>query len=416
MYIFKAAVIGAGTMGAQIAQVITYSGLPVLLKDQNPEAVEKGIETIRKIYQGRVEKGKMTPSEVEQKMALVTGTTTYEDFGDVDIVIEAIFEDYAVKRQVFSELDQACPETAILATNTSSIPISALAAATRRPEKVIGMHFFNPAHVMKLVEVIPALATSPETVEDTVVFSESLRKIPVRVQECAGFLVNRLLMPYLNEAALALEEGTASAPQIDEAMAAFGMPMGPFALLDMIGIDVSEKVADILHDAYGPRMIPATILYELVKANRLGVKSGAGFYNYQDSQNGMLDPLLDRIRNERNAQHDAPHNGSHQNGFTPERLLAILINEAVICLQEGVATAADIDVAMLAGTGFPQEKEGPLHLADTWGIDRVLKVLEDSQAALGRRFWPAPMLKRMVAAGQLGRKVGKGFFTYPMEA
>lgn len=403
MYIYKAAVVGAGTMGAQIAQVISYSGLPVIMKDRDQQAVERGLSAIRKIYQGRVDKGKMTASEMEQKMALVSGATTYDDFKDVDIVIEAVFEDLEVKRRVFSELDSACPPSTILATNTSSLPISAIASYTKRPEKVIGMHFFNPAHVMKLVEVIPGLQTSSETVDDVVAFTESLRKIPVRVQDCPGFLVNRLLMPYLNEAALALQEGAGTAKQIDEAMVGFGMPMGPFALLDLIGIDVAEKVAHFLYDSYGPRMTAAKILDELVAAKRFGTKNGVGFYNYQNPKDHTLDQIVAKLQKTF---------GFKKTRFTPERLLLILINEAVICLQEGVATAGDIDIAMVAGTGFPQDKGGPLHLADAMGIDVVLKGLETFKGELGPRFWPAPILKRMVAAGYLGTKAGKGFFTY----
>jgi len=390
-------------MGAQIAQVISYSGLPVVLKDRDQQAVDRGLAAIRKIYQGRVDKGKMTASEMEQKLALVSGTTTYDGFKDVDIVIEAVYEDLKVKRQVFSDLEGVCSPSTILATNTSSLPISAIAVGTKRPDKVVGMHFFNPAHVMKLVEVIPGLPTSSETVDDVVAFSESLRKIPVRVQDCAGFLVNRLLMPYLNEAALALQEGAATAKQMDEAMVALGMPMGPFALLDMIGIDVAEKVAHILYDAYGPRMTAATILDELVKAKRFGAKNGVGFYNYQGVKDDTLEQLVAKVQKQ----------GSYKKTrFTPERLLLILINEAVICLQEGVASAGDIDIAMVAGTGFPQDKGGPLHLADQMGIDFVLQGLETFKQELGPRFWPAHMLKRMVAAGYFGKKSGKGFFTY----
>jgi 3-hydroxyacyl-CoA dehydrogenase len=403
MYIYKAAVLGAGTMGAQIAQVITYSGLPVILKDRDEEGVERGLNTIRKIYQGRVDKGKMTSSETDQKLALVTGATTYDAFKDVDIVIEAVYEDLEVKRRVFSDLEGVCPPGTILATNTSSIPISAIAAGRKRPDKVVGIHFFNPAHVMKLVEVIPGLSTSPETVDDVLAFCESLRKIPVRVQDCPGFLVNRLLMPYLNEAALALQEGAATAKEIDERMVSFGMPMGPFALLDMIGIDVSDKVARILHDAYGPRLTAAVILEELVKSKRFGSKNGVGFYNYQGAKDDTLDRLVARVQKAA---------GFKKTRFSPERLLLILINEAVICLQEGVASAGDIDIAMVAGTGFPQEKGGPLHLADHMGIDVVLQGLETFKQELGDRFWPAPMFKLMVAAGYLGKKSGRGFFTY----
>ncbi|MER3458301.1 MAG: 3-hydroxybutyryl-CoA dehydrogenase, partial [Chloroflexota bacterium] len=238
MYIFKAAVVGAGAMGAEIAQVISFSGLPVVLKDIDQAMLDKGMARIRRIYESRVEKGKMQPSEAENKIALVEPTLSYDSFGDVDIVIEAVPEKIAIKKAVFAELDNVCPESTIFASNTSALSISELGASTRRPHKVIGMHFFNPAHVMKLVEVIPGLDTSQETVDDVVQFAESLRKIPVVVQECPGFLVNRLLMPYLNEATIALGEGAATASEIDAAMVDFGMPMGPFTLMDMLGLDV----------------------------------------------------------------------------------------------------------------------------------------------------------------------------------
>jgi len=403
MYIYKAAVIGAGTMGAGIAQVITYSGLPVILKDVNQEAVDRGLETVRKIYQGRVDKGKMTSTEMDQKMALVSGAVDYSGFSDVDIVIEAIFEDISIKQKLFHELESVCPESTILASNTSSLPLSAIASVSKRPEKVVGLHFFNPAPVMKLVEVIPGLGTSQETIEDVTLFSESLRKIPIRVQECAGFLVNRLLLPYLNEAAIALEEGAATAKEMDDAALAFGLPMGPFTLFDLVGIDVSLKVANILHEAYGPRAEAAEIISALVKAGRYGLKSGSGFYEYGDGKPGELDSIIDQVGKKRKAG---------KTPFSVDRLIVPMINEAVISLQEGVASASDIDVAMLAGTGFPQEKGGPLHYADKIGVDVVLSTLEKLKEEHGERFWPAPMLKRMVMGGYLGKKTEKGFFQY----
>lgn len=402
MYIYKAAVIGAGTMGAGIAQVITYSGLPVILRDVNQEAVDRGLATVRKIYQNRVDKGKMTQAELEQKMALVSGATDNSGFSDVDIVIEAIYEDVAAKQKLFQELETVCPEGCIFASNTSSLPISAIASATKKPDKVVGMHFFNPAPVMKLVEVIPGLGTSDETIDDVVLFSESLRKIPIRVQECAGFLVNRLLMPYLNEAAIALQEGAASAKDIDAALVDFGMPMGPLTLFDMVGIDVSVKVSDILHDAYGSRATAAVILSELEKAKRLGTKNGAGFYVYDDEKREDLQTLIDRVQDKT----------ADKTSFSANRLIMPMINEAVIALQEGVASAEDIDIAMMAGTGFSQDKGGPLHYADQIGVDVVLSELESFAKTHGDRFWPAPMLKRMVQGGYIGEKAGKGFFNY----
>jgi 3-hydroxyacyl-CoA dehydrogenase / enoyl-CoA hydratase / 3-hydroxybutyryl-CoA epimerase len=403
MFIYKAGVVGAGAMGAGIAQVISFSGLPVVLKDTDDERVKKGIEMVRKVYQGRVDKGKMTASEMDQKMKLVIGSTSYDDFKDCDLVVEAVFENMKVKQQVFQDLEKVLPESSIMATNTSALSISQIASAVKRSEKVVGMHFFNPAPVMKLVEVIPGLQTAPETVDDTVAFAESLRKLPVRVKECAGFLVNRLLLPYLNEAAFALQEGSAPAEEIDKAMRAFGMPMGPFALLDMLGLDVCSEVSQILYDSFGPRMKAAEILGEMHKANRLGTKNGIGFYVYDESKKADLKPVINAIQ---------AKTGVKGTPFSPERLVFQMINEAAYCLEENVASPSDIDLAMLAGTGFPQDKGGPLHLADAIGMDGVLSKLQDFAKTLGPRFWPAPILKRMVSANYLGQKTKKGFFNY----
>jgi len=403
MFIYKAGVVGAGAMGAGIAQVISFSGLPVVLKDTDQERVDKGIQMIRKVYQGRVDKGKMSASEMEQKMGLVTGSISYDDFKDCDLVIEAVFENMKVKQQVFQELEKVLPETAIMATNTSALSITQVASAVKRSEKVIGIHFFNPAPVMKLVEVIPGLQTSPETVDDAVAFAESLRKMPVRVKECAGFLVNRLLLPYLNEAAYALQESAAPAEDMDKALRAFGMPMGPFALLDMLGLDVCSDVSQILYDSFGPRMKAAEILDAMKQNNRLGTKNGIGFYVYDESKKADLKPVIDQIQQK---------TGVKGTPFSPERLVFQMINEAAYCLEENVASPSDIDLAMLAGTGFPQDKGGPLHLADGIGVDVVLEKLKEFSKTLGPRFWPAPILKRMVSANYLGQKTKRGFFNY----
>jgi 3-hydroxyacyl-CoA dehydrogenase len=403
MFIYKAGVVGAGAMGAGIAQVISFSGLPVVLKDTDQERVDKGLAMVRKVYQGRVDKGKMTASEMDQKMKLVIGTTSYDDFKDCDLVIEAVFENMKVKHQVFQELEKVLPETAIMASNTSALSISQIASAVKKSDKVIGIHFFNPAPVMKLVEVIPGLQTSTETVDDAVAFAESLRKMPVRVKECAGFLVNRLLLPYLNEAAYAFQESSAPPEEIDKAMRAFGMPMGPFALLDMLGLDVCADVSMILYDSFGPRMKAAEILGELHKSNRLGVKNGIGFYVYDESKKADLKPVVDAIQ---------AKTGIKGTPFSPERLVFQMINEAAFCLEENVASPSDIDLAMLAGTGYPQDKGGPLHTADAIGIDVVVEKLKEFSKQLGPRFWPAPILKRMVSANYLGQKTKRGFFNY----
>lgn len=403
MFIYKAAVVGGGAMGAGIAQVISYSGLPVVLKEANAELAQKALDKIRAVYQGRVDKGKMSQSDLEAKMALVSVTTDYEALKDCDIAIEAVSEKMDLKIKIFKELDAVLPEQAIIATNTSALSISALGAATKRPEKVVGIHFFFPAHVMKLIEVIPGLATSEETVTDSIAFSESLRKIPVRVNECAGFLVNRLLLPYLNEAAFVAEEGSATPKEIDKAMVDFGFPMGPFILVDTIGVDICHDAGLVLYEEYGERMKPAKLWEEIHKLKRYGVKNGAGFYNYSGTEDNVLEGILTKLKASAPAK-KAP--------FSADRLMLSMINEAALCIQERVSAPGDIDIAVLAGIGFPQGKGGLLQYADEMGIDVVLMRLEELCAVYGERYFPAPLLKRMVGASFLGKKSKRGFLEY----
>ena len=407
MYIYKVGVAGAGTMGAQIAEVVSFAGLPVVLADVQESLARRGVESVRAIYQARVAKGKMTPEQLEEKMLLVTASPNLEGLNDADLVIEAVSEELRLKQRVFQELDRICPRSAILASNTSALSISALASATKRPGKVIGLHFFNPAYAMPLVEVIPGLGTDPQTVDDVVGFAESLRKQPVIVKECAGFLVNRLLSPYLNEAVWCFQDGDVSIKEIDQDLVSFGMPVGPFTLLDTVGLDIALDVARILHDSYGPRMAPAPLLEAFVKAGRIGIKAGQGFYEYGDVGKGGVDQSLDELR-----EQVWQRTGRHQMTWSRMRPLLAMVNEAVIALQEGIASARDIDLAMAAGTGFPTEKNGPLHLADQLGIDHVLQELEELKEHVGIRFWPAPMLRRLVDAGFTGQAAGRGFFSY----
>lgn len=403
MYIYKIGVVGAGKMGAEIAQVVTYAGLPVVLKDVNEELVEQGVGMVRSIYERRVERGKMSPGDMKERMKLIRGTTGYEEFSDVDLVVEAIPEDIELKKQVFQELEAACPEATILASNTSSLSISEIGGATGKPERTIGMHFFYPAHVMKLVEIIPGLDTDEETVETIVSFSQDLRKIPVRVKECPGFLVNRLLMPYLNEAISCLQEGAATTEEIDVAATEFGFPMGPFTLLDNIGIDIAHSVARVLFDAFGHRMPPAPLLEAVFEAGRYGRRTGAGFYSYGKADEDWLEKQIARIQKQ---------TGVSGTDFSVERLLYPMVNEAALCLEEEVATPSDIERALLAGIGFPREVGGVLHYADQQGLDQVVDGLDRWKETLGPRFWPAPLLKRMVGAGHLGVKTDRGFFEY----
>lgn len=404
MYIFKAAVVGAGAMGGAIAQVISYAGLPVVLKDIDQAALQAGLDHARAIYEGRVNKGKMSSTEMMNKLALIEGSLTYDGFDDVDIVIEAVPEKMAIKRAVFADLDKVLPPGSIIVSNTSALPISEMAAATGRADRVAGLHFFNPANVMKLVEVVPGAQSSPETIEDIVGFAQTLRKIAIVVKECPGFLVNRILAPYVGEAVFCLQEGAATAEAIDEAMREYGWPMGPFTLTDFVGIDISADVAETLETAYGARMHAPRLLKTLVESGRTGEKGGVGFFNYGDDESGeSLEAIIERVGAK-----------DPKSVFTPERLMYALINETARCAEEGIATLPDIDIAMIAGTGMAVggEQLGPLALADKIGLDTLLAELEALTASYGARFEPAAILRQKVAAGETGVKAGRGFFEY----
>jgi 3-hydroxyacyl-CoA dehydrogenase len=295
------------------------------------------------------------------------------------------------------------PAGTLFASNTSALSITEMGRATQRPSKVVGMHFFNPAHVMKLVEIIKGEETDQETIDAVVTFTESLRKIPVVVKECPGFLVNRLLMPYLNEATLALQEGAATAQDIDEAMVEYGWPMGPFTLMDFLGLDVCYDVGQYLYSQYGERMKGAIMFEQLFKAGRYGEKSGAGFYGYGDNTDEPVKHMIAEVSG-----------GQKLSEFTPERLMYPLINEAAYAVQEGIADVRDVDMAMIAGTGMAVQGErmGPLALADKLGLDVVVTGLEELEQKLGPRFHPAEKLCELVKEGRLGEKTRGGFLEY----
>jgi 3-hydroxyacyl-CoA dehydrogenase len=340
---------------------------------------------------------------MQSKLDLITPTLDYGEFADVDIVIEAVPEKMSLKQRIFQELDKVCPEGTIYASNTSALSITEMGRATQRPQKVIGMHFFNPAHVMKLVEIIKGEDTDPEAVDDLVTFTESLRKIPVVVKECPGFLVNRLLMPYLNEATICLQEGAATAQEIDDAMTAYGWPMGPFTLMDFLGLDVCYDVGEYLYSQYGERMQGAVMFEKLYQAGRYGEKVGAGFYGYGDNTDEPVKAMVAELTG-----------GKKLSEFTPERLMYPLINEAAYAVQENIADVRDIDMAMIAGTGMMVggDRIGPLALADKLGLDVVVAGLEDLEKKYGLRFHPADKLYELVKDGHLGEKTKSGFLEY----
>lgn len=412
MWIFKVGVLGAGAMGGGIAQVVTYAGLPVVIKDIDQRQLDAARTHVETIYQGRVDKGKMSPGQVQEKLGLIEYTLDYAGFCDVDIVIEAVPEVMALKRQVHKELDQVCPPDTILASNTSALSISEIASATQRRNKVIGMHFFNPAHVMKLVEVVPGAGTDQDTIDTVEQFTQDLRKIPVIVKECPGFLVNRLLMPYLNEAALAVEEGAATVQQVDEALGrdGFGWPMGPFLLMDMLGIDVCAHVGEYLYSQYGERVLPARLFHELVELKRFGEKTGAGFYIYTDPNAEPLEAIVRRLQ--------AGGQVASGTAFSVDRLMMPFLNEAALCVSEDIANVNDVDMACIAGIGMQVNlggeavRMGPLEYMDTLGLEMVLARLESLEKELGPRFHPVDILVHKVRAGNLGKKTGYGFKEY----
>jgi 3-hydroxyacyl-CoA dehydrogenase len=350
------------------------------------------------MYDSRVKKEVMTEAEAAGHFARIEGTTSYDGFADVDLVIEAALEQISTKLEIFKQLDKSCPSQTILATNTSALSISEIGSSTKRPDKVVGMHFFNPAQFMKLVEVIPGVRTSAETVQSAVALCKTMNKIAVKVEECPGFLVNRLLFPYLNEALYALQEG-ADPESVDQAVVAFGLPMGPFTLLDMTGIDVCAHVNDFLYGEYGPRFQTAEILTKLLKAGHLGQKSGSGIFLHPKGQvpkkdePKQINPELSGILQSLTKKGTSPTEPNGQ--FDAHRLILPMFNEAIYAIQEKVVEHSDVDIAMEHGTGL---KRGLLTLARDKGLDWCLSQLDAYHSQFGERFRPAWMLRKLVRA------------------
>lgn len=389
MNISSVAVIGAGTMGASITVALISHGYSVILKETNDEFLKKGLASIEKIQNKRIEKG-LDASLADEEFKRITGTTDYAQLADVDLVIEAVPENVDIKKSVFGDLDEYTDVNAILASNTSSLPITQLAAFTRRPDKVVGLHFFNPAHLMRLVEVVPGLETSPDTVETALAFGQTLGKLAVRVDECPSFLVNRLLGRYMNEALYCLQEGIAGIDEIDNAAKDYAVPVGPLALRDMNGADIGLAVAKFNHQEYGERFAPPDILEKMVEQNLLGRKTGAGFYIYDEKSGRKTTP---------NPKIDELLKGIEKTGgkekFDVERLFLPMINEAFIALQERICSVEDLDPALMAGLGM---RRGPLTIASDMGLKEVLTRMEALHKQHGERFRPALLLKRLVWA------------------
>lgn len=389
----KVAVIGGGEMGRGIGQLVAQRGFQVIVKEVNDERAQACrcafIQQLDKISRS----GAIDRSEAESAKSRFSVTNSYNDIRDADLVIEAVFEDMEVKKAVFREIDPLFPERVIFATNSSSLSITELASVTSRSDQFIGMHFFNPAPSPRsaLVELVRGDQTSDETHNTAERFVKvDLKKTPVTVKGCPGYLVNRLLLPYLNEAAHLLTETTLTVKQLDARASKFGLPMGPFALLDYVGIDIAANVADILYKGYGERAKPVPILRRLVELGRIGKKTKAGFY-VADTSLGWED-----IQAIINREYPSRLGLDVEEGF--KRMMAGFRNEAFLCLQEGIAPPDIIDKSAVLGIGFPMVLEGPLHdTQDKYGFANLLADLKRFQQEHGIRFQPAPLLEQLVA-------------------
>ena len=397
--ITQAGVLGAGVMGGGIAWLCANFGLSVRLKDLTWAALGKGWKAADACNRALVKLRKMTPNEASMRMQRISGAVDWRGFSGCDAVIEAVIEDLAVKRKVLADLETRIAPTALIASNTSSLSIAAMASALKNPERFVGLHFFNPVNRMPLVEVVAGAATSTGTVQAAVGLARRLGKTPVVVQDCPGFLVNRILLPYLNEAAFLIGEG-ADPLMLDVALKEFGMPMGPCALIDAIGIDTGAKVVHLLEQGYGERMAAAPLLGHLAaQPGMLGTKGGKGFLLYKDGKEDGPNPEIPHIIGElrRHLKMEVRFPTRRE---MVERCILAMVNESARCLSEGVVgRAAWLDLAMLMGTGFPAWRGGPLHYADSLGARAVVERLRALEAEHGARFAPAPILIAMAQRG-----------------
>jgi 3-hydroxyacyl-CoA dehydrogenase len=395
MPIRRAAVVGAGTMGAGIATVYANAGIPVVLKEVSKEALDRGMQTIRKTLAGSVEKGRLSPEDADARYARIRPALSYDGFADADIIVEAVFEDLALKKRTFAELGKVARPDAILATNTSTLDVDAIAAVTSRPQQVIGHHFFSPAPVMKLLEIVRGTATSPTVLATSLALAKTLNKIGVPVGHAWGFVGNRLFFAYLREAHLLVEEG-ASVAAIDAALTEFGMAMGPFAVDDLAGIDVGWRVRKENPRLSPPNRRSPVIADKLYDLGRYGQKTGAGWYRYE-GRKAVPDPEVTKLievtaRSAGIAPRDVPR------AELLERPIYALINEGAKVLEEGVALrASDIDVIYVYGYGFPAHRGGPMWYADAVGLKTVLKAVRQLECDHGPAWKPAPLLERLAA-------------------
>jgi len=387
----SAAVIGVGTMGSGIAWALAHKDIPVRLGARKMSSIAKAMAKMMKNFESIKRRGRLTEREIGLKMDRVTHSTDMQGLGEVDIILEAVSEDPVIKNKVYASLEERVKKGAIIATNTSSLSITDLVKETKYPKRFVGMHFFNPVSRMPLVEIIAGEETSDKTVATVVSLAKRLGKTPIKVSECAGFLVNRTLLPYLNEAAKMFEEGE-NVEHIDKLLTDFGMPMGPFTLADEVGIDIGEKVSAILYEAYGERMKPSALLEQMTAKEWLGKKTGTGFYSHKGKAKAHNEHL--------GKLHTSnPH---LEEETILDRCILIMVNEAAKCLEEGVVdNARYLDMAMVMGTGFPAFRGGLLRYADAEGLESIVSRLQKLEKQYGERFSPAGLLVEMASKGEM---------------
>jgi 3-hydroxyacyl-CoA dehydrogenase len=395
----SAGVVGAGTMGGGIAMTYANAGIPVRVKETTQEALDRGMAIIRKNYANSVAKGRFSQEVMDRRMALITPQLTWEGFDQVDIVVEAVFEGMALKKEIFGELDRICKPGCILATNTSTLSIDEIASATSRPEFVIGHHFFSPANVMRLLEIVKGAKTSLEVIATSMQLAKRLNKVGVLVGNCRGFVGNRMVAPYGREAQFLVEEG--AAPQeVDGALYEFGMAMGPLAMSDLAGIDVGARIRkEFKHLEIPGRRYPflADVLYEM---GRYGQKTGKGWYKYDENRKPQPDPEVQAMIEAETAKRGIVRRAVPKEEIV-ERTIYALVNEGAFILEEGIALrAVDIDIIYLTGYGFPAYRGGPMKYAELVGLKKVYERICEFEKQHGEWWKPAPLLKKLADEGK----------------
>jgi 3-hydroxyacyl-CoA dehydrogenase len=404
--VHSAAVVGAGTMGGGIAMVLANAGIPVLLKEADQSALDRGLATIQSNYANSVKRGRYSQKATEERLKRITPTLAYDDFSNVDLVIEAVFEGMALKKEVFKELDRVCKPGAILASNTSTLSIDEIASVTSRPESVIGTHFFSPANVMRLLEIVRGQVSSKEVVATCMQLSKTLGKIGVLVGNCRGFVGNRMFGPYRREAQFLVEEG-AGIEAVDQTLSDFGMAMGPLATGDLAGLDVGWRIRKEYRHLEAPGIRHPFVEDRLCELGRYGQKTRAGWYKYDDQRLASPDPTVAGLIRKWVEEAGIPQRQISAAEIA-DRCLYALVNEGARILEEGYALrASDIDIIYINGYGFPAHRGGPMWYADVVGLKQVYERVSEFHRQYGETWQPAPLLKQLAEQG----KTFSGFAT-----